>query len=184
MTAGGEGPLVQLVGPSGETVGYAPKEAAHQPPGAPHRAVSVLLLDANGRLLLQRRGFAKYHSGGRWTNTACGHPLPGEPPRAAAQRCLQVELGLVVPPEDLLDAGVVAYRVIDPVTGLVEAEFDHLFVGATGEEPSLNPEEVAAVATVDLEDPEPAALIADGFSAWYRIVVAAAAPALRRLRDT
>ena len=67
-------------------------EAHHR--GDLHRAFSVLLSDGTGRLLLQRRALAKYHSGGLWTNTCCGHPRPGEAVSAAAERRLMEEMGI------------------------------------------------------------------------------------------
>lgn len=176
-------PLVELVGRSGETIGVARKGSVHRPPGTLHRAVSVLLLDAAGRLVLQRRASEKHHSAGRWSNTACGHPLPGESPRAAARRYLETELGLILPLHRLIDAGTVQYHVADPVSGLEEAEYDHLFVGSTSVPLHMNPREVAALAAVDLDDAQPAILAGDGFSAWYPAVLAAALPTLRRLRD-
>ena len=47
-----------------------------------------------GELLLQRRAFKKYHSGGLWTNTCCSHPRPGENVSEAAVRRLEEEMGL------------------------------------------------------------------------------------------
>ena len=56
--------------------------------GALHRAFSVFAFNAAGELLLQRRALGKYHSGGLWTNTCCGHPRPGEATADAARRRL------------------------------------------------------------------------------------------------
>ncbi|SCE55249.1 isopentenyl-diphosphate delta-isomerase, partial [Streptomyces sp. DfronAA-171] len=72
--------LLELVDESGATIGTAEKLAAHQPPGQLHRAFSVFLFDREGRLLLQRRALGKYHSPGVWSNTCCGHPVPGRGP--------------------------------------------------------------------------------------------------------
>ena len=63
-------------------------QAGGAPRGALHRALSVVLADPDGRLLLQKRHVRKYHSGGLWTNTCCSHPRPGEAVADAAGRRL------------------------------------------------------------------------------------------------
>ncbi|WP_020554548.1 isopentenyl-diphosphate Delta-isomerase [Embleya scabrispora] len=138
--------MVELVDPQGNTIGLAEKLEAHQPPGQLHRAFSVFLLDDEGRVLMQRRALTKYHSPGRWSNTCCSHPFPGEEPREAVLRRLTEELG--VEPTVLEPAGLVTYDVTDEVSGLVEKEFNHLFVGRAGGALRLNPEEVDDVAYV------------------------------------
>jgi len=84
---------VILVNEHDVVVGQAEKQAAHRA-GALHRAFSVFVQDGAGRVLLQRRALSKYHSGGLWSNTCCGHPRPGEDTRAAAARRLREEMGL------------------------------------------------------------------------------------------
>jgi isopentenyl-diphosphate Delta-isomerase len=171
-------PLVELVDELGRTYNLVPKLAAHQPPGQLHRAISVFLVDSAGRLLLQRRASSKYHSGGLWSNTCCSHPAPGEAPIVAAARRVSEELG--IEPADLAEAGTIAYDVTDPVSGLVEREWNHLFVGRALDPPSPDPSEVEDWAVVPLEDlargePGPA------FTAWFPVVLEAVLPALRSL---
>jgi isopentenyl-diphosphate delta-isomerase len=176
---GGPGePLVEVVDDHGRTLDLVPKLAAHQPPGHLHRAVSIFLLDAGGRLLLQRRASSKYHSGGLWSNTCCSHPAPGEAPIAAAARRVREELG--IEPVDLAEVGTVAYRVTDPVSGLVEREWNHLFVGRVLHDPSPDPSEVEECAAVPVDElarmePGPA------FTAWFPVVLEAVLPSLRSL---
>jgi isopentenyl-diphosphate Delta-isomerase len=170
--------LVELVDERGRTYDLVPKLAAHQPPGQLHRAISVFLLDASGRLLLQRRASSKYHSGGLWSNTCCSHPAPGEAPISAAARRVREELG--VEPVDLAEAGTVAYGVTDPVSGLVEREWNHLFVGHVLQDPSPDPAEVEDYASAPLDqlarmEPGPT------FTAWFPVVLQAVLPALRSL---
>jgi len=173
--------LVELVDTAGHATGTLNKLEAHRPPGQLHRAVSVFLLDGSHRLLIQRRAADKYHSAGLWSNTCCGHPMPGEQPSAAASRRLLIELGLRVAPEELVAAGTVTYEVGDPASGLVEREYNHLFVGRTVDETLLNASEVAAIRAVKLAD-----LLADPtkwseFTAWWPIVLRAAMPGLSSL---
>jgi isopentenyl-diphosphate delta-isomerase len=81
---------------------------------------------------------------------------------------------------DLAEAGTVAYGVTDPVSGLVEREWNHLFVGHALEVPSPDPLEVEDCATVPLDD-----LAAMGssrsFTAWFPVVLEAVLPSLREL---
>ncbi|MFK0290411.1 isopentenyl-diphosphate Delta-isomerase [Streptomyces sp. NPDC090442] len=170
--------MLELVDEDGRTVGTAEKLAAHQPPGQLHRAFSVFLFDEKGRLLLQRRALSKYHSPGVWSNTCCGHPYPGETPFAAAARRTAEELG--VAPALLAEAGTVRYNHPDPDSGLVEQEYNHLFVGLLRTEPAPDPEEISETAFVT-----PAELAERHarapFSAWFMTVLDAARPAVREL---
>ncbi|MGC0373394.1 isopentenyl-diphosphate Delta-isomerase [Streptomyces sp. SAI-229] len=170
--------LLELVDEDGVTTGTAEKLAAHQPPGRLHRAFSVFLFDERGRLLLQQRALGKYHSPGVWSNTCCGHPYPGEAPFAAAARRTFEELG--VSPSLLAEAGTVRYNHPDPASGLVEQEYNHLFVGMVQSPPRPDPREVATTAFVT-----PAELAKrhaeDTFSAWFPTVLDAARPAVREL---
>ncbi|WP_017584171.1 isopentenyl-diphosphate Delta-isomerase [Nocardiopsis valliformis] len=179
---GERGPiLLELVDEAGTTTGTTEKLSAHQAPGQLHRAFSVFLLDDRGRLLLQRRALSKYHSPGLWSNTCCGHPLPGEPPFAAAARRTGEELGLA--PELMRAAGTVRYHHTDPVSGLVESEYNHLFVGVVRAEPRPDPEEVAQTAFVDSAELERLRAEAQ-FSVWFPTVLDAVRPALRELADS
>ncbi|MEU4107624.1 isopentenyl-diphosphate Delta-isomerase [Streptomyces sp. NPDC048208] len=170
--------LLELVDENGVTIGTAEKLAAHQPPGQLHRAFSVFLFDERGRLLLQQRALGKYHSPGVWSNTCCGHPYPGEAPFAAAARRTAEELG--VSPSLMAQAGTVRYNHPDPASGLVEQEYNHLFVGLVQQKPAPDPEEVGATAFVT------AAELAERharepFSAWFMTVLDAARPAIKEL---
>jgi isopentenyl-diphosphate delta-isomerase len=178
----GSGPadaiLLELVDEDGTTIGTAEKLAAHRPPGQLHRAFSVFLFDDEGRLLLQQRALGKYHSPGVWSNTCCGHPYPGEAPFAAAARRTFEELG--ASPTLLAEAGTVRYNHPDPASGLVEQEFNHLFVGLVRGPLRPDPEEIAATAFVTA--PELAERHAQGpFSAWFMTVLEAARPAIKEL---
>ncbi|MEW2318476.1 isopentenyl-diphosphate Delta-isomerase [Streptomyces bauhiniae] len=170
--------LLELVDENGVTTGTAEKLAAHQPPGQLHRAFSVFLFDERGRMLLQQRALGKYHSPGVWSNTCCGHPYPGEAPFAAAARRTHEELG--VSPSLLAQAGTVRYNHPDPASGLVEQEYNHLFVGLVQQTLAPDPEEVGGTAFVT------AAELAERharepFSAWFMTVLDAARPAIKEL---
>ena len=135
--------------------------------GAAHRAISVMLKNSAGEILLQQRSPAKYHAAGLWSNTCCGHPRPGENPKAAALRRLQAELGIQC---ELQEAGVFQYEC--PVTDdLVENEWVHLFVGQYDGSVRPDPDEVAVV---DWRSPTDLAELIPGqlksvFTPWFQI---------------
>lgn len=147
MTAGPlrEQDLVELVDDAGRATGWATVAQAHRAPGQLHRAFSVLLLDADGRMLLQQRATVKTRFPLRWANACCGHPAPGESVVEAAARRLDEEIG--VRDVALTEVGVHLYRAADPHSGRVEHEYDHVLLGridrATPIEP--DPAEVAAL---------------------------------------
>lgn len=158
--------MVILVDNHDHEIGVMPKMEAHQK-GALHRAFSLLIFNTRGELLLQRRALDKYHSGGLWTNTCCGHPLPGEATADAAVRRLAEEMGM----QAVLDRHhAFTYRTQLP-NGLQEHEIDHVYTGVSDDLPSINPEEVAefrylSPGEIDRsmqEDPEQ-------YSVWFRII--------------
>ncbi|MEV2214944.1 isopentenyl-diphosphate Delta-isomerase [Streptomyces sp. NPDC050997] len=170
--------LLELVSPDGVTIGTAEKLSAHQAPGKLHRAFSVFLLDRTGRVLLQRRALTKYHSPGVWSNTCCGHPYPGEAPEDAAARRSREELGFT--PTLLVPAGTVSYRHPDDISGLVEQEYNHLFVGPADQPVNPDPNEVADTLFVNRDELE-TLYEEKPFSAWFRTVLDAALPEIRRI---
>jgi len=119
-------PMIVTVGENGEAGGAVLRSVAHLAPGIRHLAVSLQVVDFDGRWLLQRRSAAKAVFPGRWANTCCTHPGIGEAPADAARRRVVEETGLAV--GDLLPAGSFEYRAVDERTGYVECELDHVYV--------------------------------------------------------
>ena len=129
---------VILVDERDRRVGVAPKLAAHQH-GWRHRALSVFVINDRNEMLLQKRSPAKYHSGGLWSNTCCGHPRPGERVAHAAKRRLREEMGVTC---QLHRIGAIRYS-LDVGNGLVESEYLHIFVGRWNGQPMPAPDEVS-----------------------------------------
>jgi isopentenyl-diphosphate Delta-isomerase len=158
---------VVLVDERDRELGACEKLRAHLE-GALHRAFSVFVFDAAGRLLLQRRARGKYHSGGLWSNTACGHPRPGEATAAAARRRLREEMNLDC---ELRPAFSFIYRA-ELGGGLVEHEYDHVFFGTCDATPAPDPSEVEDWRWVTIEElrralgDEPAS-----YSRWLKLAV-------------
>ncbi len=145
-------------------LGTFDKLAAHRK-GLLHRAFSVFIFRSDGCMLLQQRAFAKYHSGGLWTNACCSHPRPNEEVLEAAHRRLQEELGIEC---ELQPAGALLYRA-EVGNGLIEHEYDHLLIGVTDLEPLINHDEVAAVAEVPMPELlSDVALHPNRYTYWFR----------------
>lgn len=157
--------LVVLVDEQDNFVGTCEKMEAHRK-GYLHRAFSVFVFDTSGRLLLQQRALEKYHCGGLCSNTCCSHPYPNEEVIAAATRRLQEELGFTTP---LTKAFDFVYRA-ELDNGLIEHEFDHVFIGTYEGLVDLNPAEVMGVEYVHLDalsqrmEAEP-----EHFTPWFHI---------------
>ncbi|MQY30911.1 isopentenyl-diphosphate Delta-isomerase [Nocardia aurantia] len=164
---------VELVDERGRPVGSCSVLVAHTAPGQLHRAFSVLLFDAAGRVLLQQRAAVKTRFPLRWSNACCGHPEPGEPVPVAAARRLDEELGVRTV---LTEAGVHRYDALDPATGRIEREWDHVVIGRfAGAPPQPDPAEIADWAWV-APDQLTAALAADPekYTPWLGGVLAVA----------
>lgn len=117
---------VILVNEKNEPIGSEEKLRVHQL-GLLHRAFSIFVLRENLglELLMQKRAMTKYHSGGLWTNTCCGHPRPGESILDAANRRLNEEMGLII---ELKEIGSFMYRA-EVGNKLIENEVDHVMIG-------------------------------------------------------
>jgi len=141
---------VLLVDESGRPLGPSAKLAAHEAPGRLHLAFSVFLF-RGGAVLLQQRASTKYHFPGVWANACCSHPGPSEELVDSARRRLDEELGIEAP---LREVGRFVYRAVDPVSGMVEHELDHVLVGELpeGVEAAPDPDEVACVRWVVLDE--------------------------------
>ena len=132
--------VVVKVDETDRQIGIADKLDAHANGGVLHRAFSIFLFDLSGRLLLQRRACGKYHFGGLWTNTCCGHAVPGEELRVTAGIRLWQEMGICA---EINEVGHFTYAATDPSSGLTEREIDHIFIGISDTEPSPDPDEVS-----------------------------------------
>ena len=130
--------VVVLVDATDRETGLAPKLQAHLD-GLLHRAISVIILNDRGEMLLQQREAGKYHSGGLWTNACCSHPRPGEEVAKAAARRLREEMGFEA---KLVPMFSTVYRA--ELGALTEHEFVHVFGGRHVGPVNPDPAEVGA----------------------------------------
>ena len=69
--------FISLVDEQDNIIGRGEKLASHKE-NQLHRAFSIFVFNNEGNLIIHRRALEKYHCGGLWTNTCCGHPRFGE----------------------------------------------------------------------------------------------------------
>jgi isopentenyl-diphosphate delta-isomerase len=154
-----------LVDEQDNPIGTCEKMEAHRL-GLLHRAFSVFIFDAQGRMLLQQRALSKYHSGGLWTNACCSHPFPGEDNLTAASRRLQEELGFTTSLNKAFDF----YYRSEFDNGLTEHEFDHVFVGQYEGALEVNPQEVMDYCFLSLEEIQnQLETRPDRYTEWFKI---------------
>lgn len=137
--------FVITVDPHDQPLGAAEKMEAHER-AILHRAFSVFVFNEKNQLLVHQRALTKYHSGGKWTNTCCGHPRPGEDTLDAAARRLNEEMGFVCA---LQHQFTFTYKAqLD--NALTEHEIDHVYFGYFNGNPHINPAEVMDYKWVDM----------------------------------
>jgi isopentenyl-diphosphate delta-isomerase len=159
----GEEQLI-LVNESNRAIGTAGKTTVHRR-GLLHRAFSIFVVDDRGRILLQQRNPNKYHSGGLWANSCCGHPQPRERTVVAARRRLGEELGVHSP----LSFGFFARYKSELDRGMQENELVYVYFGRLSGETRPDPAEVADTAWLSWDEisrrirRKPSA-----FTVWFR----------------
>jgi isopentenyl-diphosphate Delta-isomerase len=158
---------VILVNERDEEIGIMDKLEAHRQARL-HRAFSVFIFNRQGEMLLQQRALHKYHSGGLWTNACCSHPAPGEATADAAARRLQEEMGFGTPLTRIFDF---TYRA-EFDNGLVEHEYDHVFLGIYSDDIHPDPAEVQDYCHKTLDELKHSIETDPGaFTAWFHIAL-------------
>lgn len=141
--------MIVLVDENNAPLGTAPKLPTHNADTPLHRGFSIFLFNKKGELLLQQRALTKKTWPGVWSNSCCGHPMPGETTESAATRRVGYELGIRgIEPINILPD----FRYRAEKDGVVENEICPVLVGFTESEPVLNHDEVNDVKWVGWEE--------------------------------
>lgn len=157
-----------MVDENDKEVGIEEKIKAHKD-GKLHRAFSIFVFNSKGELLLQKRAKEKYHSGGLWSNTCCGHPRPKESLENAAHRRLKEEMGFDCGLAHL-DSACFIYKT--KINDLFENEYDHIFIGKFNENPCPDPKEAEDYKWVDLKKlQKDIALNPDKYTYWFKVLL-------------
>ncbi len=155
-----------LVDEEDSEIGHLSKADAHDGSGVLHRAFSVFLFDADGRLLLQQRAAGKRLWPGYWSNTCCSHPRRGESLSLATARRLLDELNVEAGLEFVYKF---CYQADYGAAG-AENELCHVYLGTAPRDIRPNASEIAAVTFMDVLDLERALDSRAGeFTPWFRM---------------
>ncbi len=138
--------LVVLCDDADRPIGTAEKERVHTANTPLHQAFSLFLFNPKGELLMQQRSHLKKTWPLEWSNSCCGHPLPGESRVQAVHRRVRAELGC-----DVLNLHLELpdYRYRAEKSGIVENEICPVFTGLISGELYPDPQEVEAVRWID-----------------------------------
>ncbi|MGA3020545.1 MAG: isopentenyl-diphosphate Delta-isomerase [Candidatus Micrarchaeales archaeon] len=159
---------VMLVDENDNQIGTEEKLRAHQNGAKLHRAISVFVFNKKGETMLQQRAMSKYHTPGRWSNTCCSHPIPGESVADAAHRRLREEMGFDC---EMREAFSFIYKA-DVGNGLTENEYDHVLFGDYEGKPKINKEEVMSYRWMPLGKlREESERNPNDFTPWFRMVL-------------
>lgn len=133
--------------PTGET---EHKLDAHDGNTKLHAAFSCYVFDGKGQLLVTKRAAVKKVWPNVWTNSVCGHLLPGESREQAIARRAEFELGA-----KLTDLQVVlptyAY-ITPPYNGIIENEFCPVYLARIDGVVDPNSDEVSEHKWLDWTD--------------------------------
>jgi len=170
---------VILVTKDDKPIGTMEKMEAHEK-AILHRAFSVFIFNSAGQLLLQQRAAHKYHSPLLWTNTVCSHPRQGEKTIDAAHRRIVEEMGMDC---EFSEAFSFTYKA-DVGQGLIEHEFDHVFIGTSDERPLTNPAEVGNWKYIDLNELEnDIKENPDSYTVWFKIALTEVLEYFRKVKS-
>lgn len=158
-------PLI-LVDDDNNVIGYRSKADVHAGDGILHRAFSVFLFDAEGRLLLQQRSASKPLWPLYWANSCCSHPRRGETEAEAAKRRVLEELGLDA---ELEYVYTFTYHAKYEDKGS-EHETCSVFLGRARGEVATNENEIAAIRWLSAEEVDAALASApERYSPWLKM---------------
>ena len=158
---------VVLVDKNNRKIGVEEKIKAHKE-GKLHRAFSIFIFNSRGELLIQQRAKTKYHSGGLWSNTVCSHPKPNETYLQTAHRRLKEEMGFDCKLKRLFcfiyNTGF--------QNGLIENEYDCVFIGKFDGKPKPNLKEVMNYRWISLKQLKQDILKnPNKYSVWLKIAL-------------
>lgn len=155
-----------LVDSDDNELGFLEKADCHDGDGVLHRAFSLFLFDADGRLLLQKRSAGKRLWPEYWSNSCCSHPRKGESMRSATRRRLMDELNVGAEVEFVYKF---SYQARFGEMGS-ENELCWVFLGRSNDAVMVNETEIAAtrfVSPADLQrefDATP-----EQFTPWFKM---------------
>ncbi|MEW6714788.1 MAG: NUDIX domain-containing protein [Nitrospirota bacterium] len=86
--------LLEVVNEEGKIIRTLPRSVIHGDPSLMHRVAHILVFNADGALLLQKRSMSKDVAPGKWDTSVGGHVNAGETIEEAVRREMEEELGI------------------------------------------------------------------------------------------
>lgn len=129
--------LFEVVDEDDRVIGVASRGECHGNPALIHRVAHVLVINARGEVLLQKRSPCKDIQPDKWDTSVGGHLDPGESYHEAALREMREELGLTGLPLTFL------YK--SKIRNAIESENVATFLARYDSVPSWNEQEISAV---------------------------------------
>jgi len=139
---------VVLVDETDREIGIEKKSRVHSSSTPLHRAFSLFLFSSTKELLLQQRSWTKKTWPGIWSNSCCGHPLPGESYESAVLRRTKFELGIKLHTVTRISD----YRYCFSKDGVMENEICPIYIGLYDGDMVPCPDEIQAVQWINWED--------------------------------
>jgi isopentenyl-diphosphate delta-isomerase len=157
---------VVLLDGDGHSVGTALKALVHGAETPLHLAFSCYLFTGDS-VLMTRRADGKRTFPGVWTNSVCGHPLPGEALVPSIRRRVHDELGVEVADLRLV---LPRFRYRAQMAGVEEHEWCPVVTGTMGADVALDltPDEVSAWELVPWPELVARARDDESLSPWCR----------------
>ena len=138
--------VFEIVDENDCVIGQAPRSQCHGDPSLVHRVAHVLVFNARGELLLQKRSLSKDIQPGRWDTSVGGHLDPGEDYLTAAYREMAEELGV---------SGVaLTYLYASRIRNAIESENVATYLARYDGEIRFDPQEIDAVRFWSADDIE------------------------------
>lgn len=159
---------VMIVNECGKVVGTAEKILAHKK-GLLHRAFSVILINKDNEILIQKRAKSKYHSGGLWANSFCSHYYEGENDQEAIRRAGMNELGIEI--DEFEYIGMFKYKA--QLGSMCEHEIDRVFVVRNFDKVVRpNQSEVSSIRWIKVDECiTKMNEFPDDFTSWFKLIL-------------
>jgi isopentenyl-diphosphate Delta-isomerase len=139
---------VVLVDETDRKIGVEKKLRVHSSLTPLHRAFSLFLFKNTKELLLQQRSKTKKTWPMVWSNSCCGHPMPGESYERAVIRRTRFELGITL--SEVIK--ISNYRYCFSKDGVMENEICPIYAGICDETVQPDCNEIHAVQWINWDD--------------------------------
>lgn len=155
-----------LVDDDDRELGHLNKALCHDGDGVLHRAFSLFIFDASGRLLMQQRSRGKRLWPLYWSNSCCSHPRKGESLQQATARRLMEELNIEA---NIEFAFKFRYQARYGDLGS-EHELCSVLLGRSDQPVVANEHEIAAVRYMDADEIDRMLAQQDGqLTPWFKM---------------